>query len=90
MNRESGIFRNEFVRNDSCKNWGNLQKFISGDPDPPAHAPASVLSNANNDAIEHARADNSARQLNNETSFPPHIRTRNRRRAAIMKHTMAD
>ena len=28
MNRESGIFRNEFVRNDSRKNWGNLQKFI--------------------------------------------------------------
>jgi hypothetical protein len=38
MNRESGIFRNEFVRNDSRKNRGNLQKFIWRDP-----APASVF-----------------------------------------------
>ena len=43
-NRESGIFRNEFVRNDSCKNWGNSQKFIWRDPVPPAYAPASVFS----------------------------------------------
>ncbi len=42
MNRESGIFGNEFVRNDSCKNRGNSQKFIWRDTVPPAHAPPSV------------------------------------------------
>ena len=43
VNRESGIFRNKLVCNDSRKNQGNPQKFIWQDPVPPAHAPASVF-----------------------------------------------